>query len=518
MLIDTEYLPHKDLLLVSYVDEHGNNSIKKYNWSNPQKYVVAESLDTDTIPDLHSWKGDSVKLIPTKHPDRYSVYEFLDALPDSEKEEIFKFNKPRTFFIDIETEIVDGFPEAKDALSSVLAISIVYEDKLILMGLKPLSTNEQNKLIDDTNDYFKETKVEYKFKYYQYVDEFDMLYDFFNVWVPKMPMISGWNIVDYDWVYLVNRCRKVSKMSNGVELRVNPAVSSPTRKLESPWGREHIELPKHRLIFDYMQMYKIFDTKIKVKESASLDFVAQSLTGVNKIKFQGSLQKLYEQDFLMYMYYNAVDSILVQKIHDKMAYIDIAYAISSLARIKLVDVVSKMKDALGSLPITEGVLRNRYRDQSNVVLFREGKTSDVVNTDSIAGGWVKDPIKGWNHWVAIFDFASLYPSVQRQFFISPENFVGVVTDSTNKEAYNDGTKEITTIDLSIHVVCVNGCVFRKENSPFIKMLTDIFADRKKSKGVMMHNKELVNTLQKEKEALLHERELLALELGEHAKV
>ena len=37
---------------------------------------------------------------------------------------------------------------------------------------------------------------------------------------------------------------------------------------------------------------------------------------------------------------------------------------------------------------------------------------------TIAGGWVKDPVVGLNQWVVCYDFASLYPTTQRQFFIS----------------------------------------------------------------------------------------------------
>jgi hypothetical protein len=60
-----------------------------------------------------SWDNKSVKQIEVNHPDRYAIYEFLDSLPQKEKDEIFEFNLPKIFFIDIETEIVDGFPEIR---------------------------------------------------------------------------------------------------------------------------------------------------------------------------------------------------------------------------------------------------------------------------------------------------------------------------------------------------------------------------------------------------------------------
>jgi DNA polymerase elongation subunit (family B) len=243
------------------------------------------------------------------------------------------------------------------------------------------------------------------------------------------------------------------------------------------------ELPAHRMIFDYMQLYEISDTSIKVKESSSLDFVSSKLVGVDKIKYSGSLQALYENDFETFMYYNAVDSVLVQKIHEARNYVSIIYAISSLSQIKIVDVISQSNNALASLAITEGVLRNRFRKQDNVVLFKGEKDDSTGGNGTIAGGWVKEPIVGMNRWLTIYDFSSMYPSCQIQFFISPENYIGS-QDPNNKEYCKSGRK----IEEN-HVVCVDGSVFNKRDSPTINMLKDIFKERKVKKKIMMGKKD-----------------------------
>jgi DNA polymerase elongation subunit (family B) len=194
------------------------------------------------------------------------------------------------------------------------------------------------------------------------------------------------------------------------------------------------------------------------------------------------------------MYYNAVDSVLVQKIHESRNYISIIYAISSLAQIRIVDVVSQMNNALASLAITEGVLRNRFREQENIVLFKGEKNTE--ENVGIAGGWVKDPIQGMNQWCVTYDFSSLYPTVQRQFYIAPENFIGV-RDPKNPDYCDNGMK----IDVDDHVICVNGVVFRKVNSPTIKMLEDVFSDRKKNKKIMLKKKEELKEVLDEIKAL-----------------
>ena len=492
MLVETQYLSNSKKLVVSYVDKSGEIKLKYYNWENPMKYVACEDNDAQKHPEFRSWDGKSVKQIDVSHPDRYATYEFLDSLPESEKNEIFEFNLPKIFFIDIETEIVDGFPEAADikdvngnvtkegASTQVLSISIVYDDKIILLGLKEMPEDMQERIKDNTNKYFEKFGSDYKFKYIKYDDEFDMLYAFFYKMIPKMPILTGWNFLKYDWLYLVNRSRKISKWANGKEYKIDPAVSSLTKKMNKIWSTE-FEVPAHRMIFDYMQLYEICDTSIKVKESSSLDFVASKLVGVEKIKYNGSLQKLYEDDFETFMYYNAVDSVLVQKIHEARNYISIIYAISSLAQIRIIDVVSQMNNALGSLAITEGVLRNRFRKMDNIVLFRDER-GDADST--IAGGWVKDPVVGMNQWCVTYDFASLYPTTQRQFFIAPETFIGL-QDEKDKSKCTNGRP----IDPDKHVLCINGVVFEKRISPTLNMLEDVYADRKKAKKVMMDKKE-----------------------------
>lgn len=486
MLVDTQFLSHSKRLVVSYVDKSGDIKLKYFNMENPLKYVTCEDNDPQKHPKFRSWDGKSVKQIEVNTPDRYAIYEFLDGLPEEEKEEIFEFNLPKIYFIDIETEIVDGFPDAETAPTQVLSISIVYDDKIILLGLKDMPEDMQERIIKNTNKYFEKYNTNYKLKYVKYEDEFDMLYSFFDKMIPKMPLITGWNFLQYDWMYLVNRARKLTKEVNGKVWSIDPTKSSPTKRLNKIWSTE-FEVPAHRMVFDYMQLYEICDTSIKVKESSSLDFVSNKLVGVEKIKYTGSLQRLYEDDFETFMYYNAVDSVLVQKIHESRNYISIVFAISSLANIKVVDVVSQINNALGSLAITEGVLRNRFREMENIVLFKDENAVRGGEGSGIAGGWVKEPVVGMNKWVVVFDFASLYPRSQLQFFIAPETYVGNQCEDDKSFCVNNGKK--IKIDLNKHVVCVNGVVFEKKYSPTLKMLDDIYGDRKKNKNIMMSKKE-----------------------------
>jgi len=85
-----------------------------------------------------------------------------------------------------------------------------------------------------------------------------------------------------------------------------------------------------------------------------------------------------------------------------------------------------------------------------------------------AGAFVKQPIVGYYSGVSAFDFASLYPSVMRQFNISPDVYVDLIPK--NQIAERRKNKE--------EIVCENGVVYKKEDSILKKILGDLYAQRK----------------------------------------
>lgn len=508
MLVDFQYLNYNKKLAVSFVNDLGNIEIKYITWEDPFKYEVCGESDPYKEQIYRSWDNKPIKKVPSTMPDRYSVYEFLDSLPADEKDVIFKYNNPNTYFIDIETATDElGYSSPDDARTEIQSISIVYDDKIVLLGVKDLSEKQLKNIIKNTNEHIKKFGVEYKLKYIKYNDEFDMLQSFFERMSKKMSCITGWNFLDYDWKFLVNRAKKITKTVNGKEKSINYSECSPTNKMSTIWNTTY-EVPSHKLIYDYMLLYKALDQSIKIKESNSLDFVSENVLGLKKIKVVDkagkpiSLMKLYESDFETFMFYNAVDSVLVQLIHNKMRYIDTIFGIGTLAKIKLMDVYSYQNNSLGALAITEGVLRSRFREQFNIILFKD-KNRQNFGSAFIEGGYVKEPVKGLNMWVACYDFASLYPTTQREFFIAPENYVGKT--SINDEEYcvsNDGKKIL--IDKNIHVVLSNGSVFIKRNSPTIDMLSSLYNERKADKKVMMGKKKELAEVEKQIKKLKQE--------------
>lgn len=494
MLIDYEYrkIGNQGKLILSYLNDNGKIQLDTHTWNNPVAFEICHPGDTKKLNDLKTWDNKPVKIVNCDIPKRYSIYEFIDRLDPVKQEEIFKYVEPEIYFMDIETEIVDGFPSQYDAKTKVLSIATVFKNEVLLMGLKDISDEEQKRMEDDMKEYFKPYKKSYNLRYIQYETEYDMMYDLFHTYLPKMAVLTGWNFVNYDWVYLVNRAER---------LGINPAVASFTKRLEASRNRPHERMPKHRLVVDYMDLYAKWDTSVKVKESNKLDFVASQVVGLPKLSYQGTLKSLYEKDYYKFMLYNVIDTVLVQLIHEKRRYIDVMLGISSLARIRMVD-------AFSTIAVTEGVLRKPFREKMGIVLVND-YTSD--NLETIKGGWVKDPAVGMHKWVACYDFASLYPTTMRQFNIAPESYKGIKIDnqycSFNSQRFLIEESDIVLSIKDDNNNIVKETVFKNEDSVTKQMLTDVYNDRKKHKKNMMIEKDNykeLDTLYKEMAKLLAE--------------
>jgi len=122
-------------------------------------------------------------------------------------------------------------------------------------------------------------------------------------------------------------------------------------------------------------------------------------------------------------------------------------------------------DAFSPIQMLEATL-SRHAYQRKQVF---PKVWDKKERSSFEGAFVFEPIPDLYGWVASFDFASLYPSIMRQFMISIENFI------TKDKYYEINDKQIKTS---------SGAVFDASFEPLIpEILTDYYGQRKVAKKV-----------------------------------
>jgi DNA polymerase elongation subunit (family B) len=272
--------------------------------------------------------------------------------------------------------------------------------------------------------------------------------------------MTGWNFEDFDWTYIMTRCKK---------LHIDVTVCSPIREMKG-------NIPVHFGVFDYAKLFDKYDRSIGVKENNTLDFVSKEVLGVKKVSYNGTLQELYDNDFKKYVFYNIIDSILVLLIDKKQDILNLIFTLSNLCKIQAYKSSSPVV-------MTEALLSKGFYDR-NMVIPR-------VYTDAVRepfdGAFVKEPISGYYTAIACFDFASLYPTIMRQMNISPESFIGKI----NKDEIDEARKDLSQI------VATSGAVFYKEDSVLKTVLSDLYAQRKVYKNRYLEIQEELGELEKQ---------------------
>lgn len=542
MYIDKEL--NGNNLKLSVFDSDGRVDLREY--TIPEIYSWEKTIERDNNKNENylSLDGEPVRRIKSNKVSKFLLSEYFKSLDQSEQDIIFSTLMPNIYFCDIETEIDETSNRnikvyTVEAINKVNTISILSpNNEIFLFTTKYV---EKNELELKVNEYIKTvTKDIIKIVHLQFADEFDMLQSFFKDYVIEIPLLTGWNFEEFDWKYLVNRATNI-----GVDVR----IASPSFKIDA----RNNNVPLHRAIMDYLSLYKKWDRKVRIKENFSLDFTAKAVLGITKIKYDGKLQDLYNNDFFTYCYYNIIDTILVKLIHDKLKTITIPLTLSAICKIPIYknDSAVNITEALifDEMLNRNKVVTNDYYDREHIsrlyilndtafdnlvsksvesrIIKKLRGLQDLIFTneteflkavensienkkdfetykdiiidkseEKYQGAFVKEPIKGRHKFIACFDFASLYPTTMRQFDISVENYI----DKYDTKQVNELRK--TSLEDNT-IVCANGVMFNKCESILKTILTDLYKRRKIEKKKMFECEQKINELKEGLKKLEH---------------
>jgi DNA polymerase elongation subunit (family B) len=447
MILDVEV--NDNYLVISYYDKEGKSKLKKFEIPQVLNWTICSATDPKRDHNFSNWDGKPVKKISDKRLNKWSIYEFINNLPPDEKAELTALNFPKVQSIDIETEVIDSFPVPEVARERITTIAIATEtNSTLVLGWKPISKEQEKAIFDNHREYLKEYG-DWNFKYICFDDEYNMMYTFINKFLPNFSLAIGWNFMGFDWKYIFNRCKR---------LGIDVSMASPTKKLQ---GNDNI--PLHIGMIDYMEIYKRWDRTVQIKESNSLDFVSNAVLGTTKLKYSGTLQELYENDYDKYVLYNAIDAALVCLIHKKLKTINSVLSVSCLCNLSIYK-------ASSAVNLTEALLWRGYYSRNKVIADKKVETP----RGAYEGAYVKEPEAGMFRAVTCFDYASLYPSIMRQFNVSPESFMTKTQDETKLEAHRQ--------DQSF-IVSTTGAIYNnKEVSVLKEILTNLYSERKNNKN------------------------------------
>ena len=368
---------------------------------------------------------------------------------------LFENNRPKLAFCDIETAISadGGFPDPNRADQQINTIALCQFPNVIVWGNKPLSSDQIISINNSINDHVKCLEKEYTFIYKYFDNEANLLTDFLY-YIKDLPSVCGWNFLGFDWKYIYNRSKN---------LNIDLEFLSPTKKIfaytfNDKRGKDTVYLPKHKLIFDYLALYNKWDRTIEIKENSTLDFVAEKALGIKKVKYNGGFMDLYNNDYDKYVFYNAIDTILVENIDIRLKNINTFMALANLVRMECMSIFSP-------IAIIESALcQYAYKDQK--VLPRKDRNNEAREYE---GAFVFDPKPNLYQWVASYDFQSLYPHVLMEMNISIENFI---KKDKNCEIGED------------YIRTCSGAIYHKGDHYLLPhMMHDLFGRRKSAKKV-----------------------------------
>lgn len=427
-------------LIISYIDTTGNLQLKTIPIPQ-EEYYEWVYCDRGGDPVIRSWDDKKVKKQPARFLNNYRITEFLMTLPDAQQKELFSMNIPKKYYCDIETEMLEDYTDAKGA---VLSIAIANEkDYIMVMGTRTLTTEHVDRIQNRLNEYFAKFGKNIKFEYKYFSSEYDMLSSFFSKAIKKLPFITGWNFVDFDWKYLITRAER---------LNIDYLKCAPTEA----FNRDG--MPLHKMIVDYMEVYKKWDKVVWMKESNGLDYVADAVLKVKKIKYQGTLSDLYNNDFETFIYYNAVDSYLVKLIDEKINTLMPYFMLTFLTR-------TDHDKAWSPVPMVENIMiQQLMKDRKRVFVRKERREVKVNKYD---GAYVQEPVPGFHNYLGTWDYSSEYPTNIRQWNISPDVYLG--KDKNAK--FTDDT-----------IITASGAIFKKNEDGVLRtLLTDLFNQRNAAK-------------------------------------
>ena len=423
MILDRTWNKKEQKLVISYIDKLGKRQFF-------QKYIHhIKSYEYDADGEYETWDGKKCKKIFKETidytPNEFELLEFMYELPKDINQQFHAQYFPKLYFFDIETEISNEFPNPEKADQKVTAISLVGPDlSCIVYGLHNLNEDQislfrQRYLDWIKNNEFASTLVNNngwkpKVLYQYFPTEEKLLEHFFTIIIPKIGCLAGWNSYGFDMLYMTTRLTRLFGKNTALAMI---RKSSPTGEIKRySWEdvsgeKKYFFGPAHSIILDYMEIVKQYDYILRPYESYSLDWVGNAAVKAHKIKYQGSLQDLYEHDPEWYYFYNAIDSCIGELIHYKLKAIESPCAVSSVTLVPLQGAFGQV--ALG----TANVFEEFYSQGKKVVWDYDAIERVKVPYEGAFCGCVP----GRYEFTVCDDFASLYPSQVRTCNLSFEN-------------------------------------------------------------------------------------------------
>lgn len=335
-----------------------------------------------------------------------------DLAPELDFLRRYEGNEPsniRTWYIDIEVDSETCFPDVETAMNKITAITLydTVEQKYFLF----LLDEKREKLVPEE---YKDNKI---------IFHIPTEYELIEAWLKfkknrKPDMLIGWYADYFDYPYITNRFKHFGKAEELSEIGILSTTSFYDRKLKI--RTEHPRWAGTSLI-DFLSIYKKFSKNDR--QSYSLEYISQYELGEGKVKYENSLDDLYNTDKPKFIEYCFTDVELMVMLEEKLGYIKIMRALCHMAHIpyEMIYVSNKLIDG--------AILQ--YCKKRNIVMPIVKKGIEIEG--QYRGAFVQPTQVGKYNFIIDLDVVSLYPTMMIKCNISPEKKIGILIDPTDKE-------------------------------------------------------------------------------------
>ena len=321
-------------------------------------------------------------------------------------------------FFDIETDFDPerGFADPSDPFMPITAISVHLQwmNTLITLAVPPKTiTMEEAK--EQTQE-FPNTHL--------FEKEGEMLKTFLDL-IEDADIITGWNSEGYDIPYTVNRVSRV--LSKDDTRRFCLWGQLPKKREYEKYGKkaETYDLIG-RVHLDSLELYRKYT--YEERHTYRLDAIGETEIGEQKTVYEGTLDQLYNNDFRTFIEYNRQDVALLDKLDQKLKFIDLSNELAHANTVLL-------QTTMGAVAVTEQAIINEAHGRGLQV---PNRIKREPGSEPAAGAYVAFPKKGLHKWIGSMDLNSLYPSVIRALNMDPATIVGqlrpIDTDAMVEEA------------------------------------------------------------------------------------
>jgi DNA polymerase elongation subunit (family B) len=249
-------------------------------------------------------------------------------------------------------------------------------------------------------------------------DESELLERFFDL-VHNVDVLAGWNSEFYDLPYIAKRIEMVFGehalnrlcFEGGIPIRWSERERFKNGKVKDP-----VVILNSRVHLDYMRLFKKFN--LEPRQSYSLNAIGVDELNEPKIHYPGTLEELYNNDFILFLRYNKHDVTIVKRIDEKFKYIELANQMVHMATVNF-------EAVFGSVQLIDSAIINFAHNTLNKIVFDRQSREDGP---PVEGAIVITPKPGFYKWIGSCDINSLYPSTIRSLNLSPEKIIGQLTD------------------------------------------------------------------------------------------